>query len=510
MEGGSAVASPPQSPSETDSKLDKKARKERRKQKRSLILKHHRNHWKHMIRSTVPLFVAGTISKAVSQLLEFIVGSGDIGVQILVEFLYTVLFAHTAGYLVALYIPDSNPLFEYFHALATDNASFAWSSSFTLLTLKYLYTMDTPWIALGVWCGFLLFVCIIIYLVNYVQERYLKLSSTELRTKLRDFESESFALAVAYSFTVIVAACIYHNESTDYLANTDDINSTNDDYSAKNDLNWLFFMYICILSIGLFSYQRYIDNRIRKRKMKRVSKALLESEFGESISSGINKGVEEIDHIDDQFSYLRDIRNYMLFWDEDRQAREAFKCFYYTAIGYFVACGWYIWAILTFQNLFHFTHGQSFGLFLYAIIATISVILILTIVSVKEELSGLKIDVKQIGESSAIQHNALELKGILYFSFSRLTIGLAWQQLLMTLVGSVIPERQSDRQGLVVMMKLLTALVVFILGCMIELWIKSRKKQRPRFGPNPKELEMDYSVLQNVLDEDENYDEPLL
>ena len=80
----------------------------------------------------------------------------------------------------------------------------------------------------------------------------------------------------------------------------------------------------------------------------------------------------------------------------------------------------------------------------------------------------------------------------------------------MTLVGSVIPERQSDRQGRVVMMKLLTALVVFILGCMIELWIKSRKKQRPRFGPNPKELEMDYSVLQNVLDEDENYDEPLL
>lgn len=80
----------------------------------------------------------------------------------------------------------------------------------------------------------------------------------------------------------------------------------------------------------------------------------------------------------------------------------------------------------------------------------------------------------------------------------------------MTLVASVIPESRSDREGLVVLIKIFTAIVVFILGCMIELWIKSRKKQRQQLGKNQRELEMDYSALQNVLDEDENYDEPLL
>jgi hypothetical protein len=335
--------------------LPEENKKAKRKWKRSLVLKHHRNHWKHLIRSTLPIFVAATISKAVSQFLEYVVGSGDIRDRIIVEFVYTIFVAHIAGYLVALYVPYSNPLFDYYFTLATDNASFAWSSSITLVVLDKIYLAESLPLAFASWFCIVLAVCAIIYLVNYIQEVFLHMSATDLRSKIRDFESESFALALAYSFTVIIASSIYHNESTDYLSNTDDINSTTDDNASKNQLNWLFFVYVVIISVLMFSYQRYMDNRIKRRKMRKVARVLLEKELAHRPQSVVNPNhplsspaIEE--EIDEHLSCVKNVlKNYLLRWDEDKQCHEAFKCFYYFTIGYSVSCGWYVWSILTFQ-----------------------------------------------------------------------------------------------------------------------------------------------------------------
>lgn len=444
--------------------------KSKRKWKRSLVLKHHRNHWKHLIRSTLPIFVAATISKAVSQFLEYVIGSGDIRDRIVVEFIYTIFIAHVAGYLVALYVPYSNPLFDYYFTLATDNASFAWSSSITLVILEKIYLSESLPYALIAWALIVFAVGVIIYVVNYIQEIFLHLSATELRSKIRDFESESFALAIAYSITVIIAASLYHNESTDYLSNTDDINPTTDDNSPDNQLNWLFFLYVCIISVLMFSYQRYIDNRIKKRKMKKVAQALLEKEVlsrqpprlssqegsrdqpSLSVASTTSTNPEE--EIDDMMSFIKDIlRNHLLVWDQDKQCHEAFKSLYYVSIAYTVSCGWYIWSILTFQNLFPFKGGQIFGLFLYAILASLIVALILTIVSVKEELAGLAIDTKDVEEdysdirsrteeiTSGKQQKKLELKGILYHTFSRYLPSLSPPPLFTSFPSHPSPPR---------------------------------------------------------------------
>lgn len=337
-------------------------RKEK-KWKKSRVLKHHRNQWKILLRSTLPIFVAATISKAVSQFLEFIVGSGDIKDRIIIELFYTVFIAHIAGYLVNFFIPTSNILFEYYLSLATDNASFAWSSTFTLIILKYLYhDPATIWSAMFVWLFIIFVVCIIIYIVNYIQEVYFHLSTTERRYNIRSFESECFSLAIAYTLTVIIAVSIYHNESTDYLSNTDDINSVNDDNSQQNDLNWLFFVYVVIISILMFSYQAWMNRRIKKAKMKQVAQALIESTSfsGNPLTKSVDQSHlvhprlrkfqdEEPDCMDKISTFVLNVYHRIMFWDTDKQAYIAFASFYYTTIAYTVSCGWYMWSILTVQ-----------------------------------------------------------------------------------------------------------------------------------------------------------------
>lgn len=338
-----------------------------KKWKKSRVLKHHRNQWKILLRSTLPIFVAATISKAVSQFLEFIIGSGDIRDRIIVELFYTIFIAHVAGYLIAFFVPTSNVLFDYYLSLATDNASFAWSSTITLIILKYLYhDPATVWSALLVWILIIIVVCLIIYIVNYIQEVYFHLSTTERRVNIRSFESECFSLAIAYALTVIVAVAIYHNESTDYLSNTDDINPTNDDNSQKNDLNWLFFVYVVIISILMFSYQAWMNRRIKKKKMKMVAQVLIErtSFTGNPIQAKASGGAEksnfmlpklrkfqdeEPDCMDKIEVFMLNLYHRIMFWDDDKQAYIAFASFYYTTIAYTVSCGWYMWSILTVQ-----------------------------------------------------------------------------------------------------------------------------------------------------------------
>lgn len=82
--------------------------------------------------------------------------------------------------------------------------------------------------------------------------------------------------------------------------------------------------------------------------------------------------------------------------------------------------------------MFRFTGGDILGLALYAIVATLFVATILTILSVKEEFAGLAIDVETseenenrnnstVSENTKMQkaYDKLEKKSILYYAFSR-------------------------------------------------------------------------------------------
>lgn len=185
-----------------DSKHSSVARekKRRRKLRRKLFLRHHRGHWEELIRGTIPIFVAATINKVVSQLLELIVGSGGFRLHLAVTSIYAIFVAHILGYIVAYNVAPDDPAADFYETLVSDNASFAWSSCLTLVIISWVYSDYPVSAAIGAWLVLIALVHVFIYFVNYIQEVWL-VAPPEIRRRLRDFESDSFALAAAYSMT---------------------------------------------------------------------------------------------------------------------------------------------------------------------------------------------------------------------------------------------------------------------------------------------------------------------
>lgn len=107
---------------------------------------------------------------------------------------------------------------------------------------------------------------------------------------------------------------------------------------------------------------------------------------------------------------------------------------------------------------------------------------------------------------------------------SRLTIGLAWQQLFITIVSSIVPKDHGSRLGLTVAIKIFAAILVFFVGCRIELFLNKRKNRRAQLrersqahpqvsrshhNSNPFTIEENEAEY-GFLEADENYEEPLL
>jgi hypothetical protein len=259
-------------------KLEKK---KRRKYKRKLFLRHHRGHWEEMIRGTFPIFVAATINTVVQQILDLIVGAGGIYLQLVVNFVYACFVAHVLGYLVAYFVPADHLASDYYSSLASDNAAFAWSSFLTLVIMNWVYSDYPIYDTVIAWICLVIFVIIFLYGANYLQAKLWK-SQLALRRRLRDFESDCFALAVAYSFTVIIAASVYHDSATDYLSNTDDMdekilrNDENDPTHAGGNYSWIFFVYTACATLALFAYQWQLDKYIRFKTAQRQSQLLLQ------------------------------------------------------------------------------------------------------------------------------------------------------------------------------------------------------------------------------------------
>lgn len=79
--------------------------------------------------------------------------------------------------------------------------------------------------------------------------------------------------AVRY-LPVIIAATVYHDDATDYLSNTDDLNSVHKEFDDKLDakkLVWLFFLYAALSTIVIIALQWRIDKRLKHQAAKHVA-----------------------------------------------------------------------------------------------------------------------------------------------------------------------------------------------------------------------------------------------
>lgn len=362
-------------------------KKNSRRWKRKVFIKHHQNHWGSLLRDTLPLFVAATISRAVTEVINAIDDSGHIQIQIFVMFLYSLLVAHVVGYAVNLYVPLEHSLANYYVDIANDNASFAWSTTITLITLNWLYKTERAGVAIAAWILQILIVCLIIYSASYVQRFYLK-PTLSIHNRLRVFESEAFALSLAYSITVIVASTIYRNDSTDYLSNTDDLNPiTDDDEDERHPRTWYFFMYTVVISLLMMFYQRHLNNFkfTEQHGYSHIANAA-PINTAEHVDNNDETFIVENYNEDEDFdeSFIEDyivesndihtmdnegtskdcntessgpvspvessyFQKTLFGWDSSLRCRKTYESFYYTFIGYLVSSAWTVWALLTFQ-----------------------------------------------------------------------------------------------------------------------------------------------------------------
>ncbi len=266
--------------------------------------------------------------------------------------LFALCGAHVFTYLVILKTSPDSPNFEYNFSVATEIASFAWNSIITLVVVDWLYSTKSLAVALITWFFLFGFVAVVISFSNYFREVYFPMTQHQKECIL-DFESGTFALALAYSLTVIIAVVIYRNTSTNYVAGTDDLNSINDDSTtAASAANWWFFLYSILLT-GVLLYSPYINQYIHKSRGKTednnddVSKSdKVDSNSSNTLSKALLETVET------KPSLFQRIKDYFFGWDKEHNTcRRSIIALVEIAFAYMIACAWNLWSTFSLQVL---------------------------------------------------------------------------------------------------------------------------------------------------------------
>jgi len=262
--------------------------------------------------------------------------------------LYALFVAHVVAYAVVLKIPTSHNLFEYYINVATEAACFAWNSSITLIIINWLYNTKSLAVSLITWCILFGFVMLLICFSNYVREVYLVMSA-EQKQSILGFESSAFALALAYSITVIIAASIYRNASTNYIAGTDDVNSTTDDSTGRSS-DWLFFFYCILITLLLLctpyakQYLHSIQSSHNVNNKNDWDDSLGTSDLDQSVLKNLSSPGKRI------FRPIRQLWKYCMQWDEEKHTvRKSTVMLIQTSFAFLIGSAWNLWSVLSFQ-----------------------------------------------------------------------------------------------------------------------------------------------------------------
>lgn len=304
-----------------------------------------------VVHGAIPVFVAATISRAVTGLIEYSTHQYSIQIEIIAYLLYSLLIAHVVGYLVALYVPRTHLLFRYAVLLATENAGFAWSSTVTLIIVKWLLSNGHTAATVVAWAWITILIFLVVYLSNYLQRTLLRVSDST-RLILRNFESEALALPLAYSLTIIISDAMYKELPAETVTYNDD-EIDNSAPSLSYSPGWYFFAYTVSITIILVALQQFF-HYLQDRKKRRRAKALLESNEDETIidfkHDSTSERVSGLISLPDPLRTIEEptfCSNCAFGWDEDKLARKTLRRLLRTSTGYMVGCAWHIWSVMT-------------------------------------------------------------------------------------------------------------------------------------------------------------------
>jgi hypothetical protein len=144
------------------------------KRLRLIRMKHkYREHFvKRLFDGAGPVFVAAIINRSVVAVITAIVGNSRSANrdEIVVNFVYALFVAHLLCVCIAVFVPDTYPLFTYYFRVAIETCGFAWNSTATLIVFKWLYNDQThnPTLSIAAWLVIVFVVFTLVLVVTYV------------------------------------------------------------------------------------------------------------------------------------------------------------------------------------------------------------------------------------------------------------------------------------------------------------------------------------------------------
>jgi uncharacterized membrane protein YjgN (DUF898 family) len=499
---------------------------------------------KELFNNSLPVFVAATISRAATSILALT--SEDLTTLIWVTFAYSFLIVQTIGMMVATRCDHKSPTFTYYMHVCSECAGFAWKEYVVLIMLKWLFVNKNVAMASGAW--FLLVICAFIgvYIFNALLALYIK-PAGHVYTSLRKFNSDAFALAISFSFTLVVASELYPSHSGHDLAGTDDI--IHDPDTAIEDVDvsgWYFFTYSLFITGFMWVLQHKFGWLVEKEDDK------MEEEGGSSMNvsmpevdgyrfsfasparhheEGYWKSIDSVDpdsqdvlasgenplneggllreesimmrgsairptnsttDSDSVFStcnmYWSYIDNIIFAWDPRGYCKQSLMHLGNTVAGYTVGCAWYTYSLLTFQAEFSNSRaGEVLGLFIYSVLMTVCVTLIMSRI---ERTSGKQLQKKLVdfGRDSTITQDIVakftaryKRNNELALVAGRLVCGWSWADFITACFTSTLSDRQREftqyksSNWLGATVKCVVAVIIVISGLYLDEYLTKRR-----------------------------------
>jgi len=459
---------------------------------------------KELFNNSLPVFVAATISRAMTSSIALL--SEDLDLLIWVTFSYAFFLAQAIGITVAIRMDRSNISFNYFMNVCSECTGFAWKEFVTMIMLKWLFVNRDIGYAVGAWLLVVLGAFGGVYIFNAVLALYYK-PAADIYNALRKFNSDAFALAIAFSFTLVIASELYPASSN--MAGADDIVLNPDDALEDTNGGWYFvgyaFFITCFVALLQWKFGWVVTKEDSEEAALQDNRMSFSGETPYDTPQRLTKRDEQywksIDSVDEDSSELLStvtpssmnpmnqggllressskknlpvIRpthsttdsqsvfsacnscwsyfdNIVFAWDPKGRCRQSLMHLINTVSGYIVGCAWYTFSVLTFQESFkNIRGGEILGLFIYSLFMTLTVALIMGKVERRTE-KNLKAKLKDFGKDSSITHDVVAKFTARYkrgnelaLVAGRLICGWSWSDFITSVFTSVLSDRERE------------------------------------------------------------------
>jgi len=206
-----------------------------------------------LFNNSLPVFVAAMISRASSSIIALT--STHLAVLIWVTFGYAFFCAQVMGIVVATKLNPSYISFHYFMHVCSECTGFAWKEYVVLIMLKWLFINKNVAVAAGAWALLVFCAFLGVYFFNAILALYFSHLGQTTYSNLRKFNTDAFALAIAFSWTLVVASEMYPAHKSHDLAGTDDVLEDPEDALKDDSGGYYFLAYAIFITVAMVVVQ---------------------------------------------------------------------------------------------------------------------------------------------------------------------------------------------------------------------------------------------------------------